>query len=531
MFLPTIDIDMNLSDAPENDLKFAQSFTTNYQDFEIAGYQFFTTWTNDWAKALIDTEIQSIIEKSGLGTEEQIVNNQASLQQASYIEVANRSVSWLCNETFKDELMYKDKNVFLYSDNAETKYPTAEKWALAMSLVNFEAQNYYKQDSDGGLILPDGYNTTIKNLATNRDISLSDLYPTISLAACGKNYYGYKSTRESKMSYYNTLDALTDDDTATEKKINIIANLVSFQYRLYQDWGYLSILSLPIVKLQTELIGELYDAGNDELMQEIDKSIQGDSVVVYEVMKAIPYLAVPTMSSVSDLIGGFGEQIQKAIGDNLGIGSALAKFAVGTVGVTVANVYLVPLIAKKVLAFMPILAIILIGLLRWLLIMLKMFIYHLGALFLLPIMLAKNNAESFAKFSLKVLSNMMEIPLFVLAVWTALIMHNILHTVGTYLSKHMVMGLLGNSNVSYGDDASIFSESFWSSQASTMSIYLFDGFLEVGLSLFSIYLIYKIMISFHTMILDVFEVQGNQKIDDMLESIRGETSSASGMKV
>ena len=58
----------------------------------------------------------------------------------------------------------------------------------------------------------------------------------------------------------------------------------------------------------------------------------------------------------------------------------------------------------------------------------------------------------------------------------------------------------------------------------TMKIYFIDGFFEVLFALFSIFIIYKILVSLHNFLFEQFELGSTQALEGAIESIKQESS-------
>ena len=134
---------------------------------------------------------------------------------------------------------------------------------------------------------------------------------------------------------------------------------------------------------------------------------------------------------------------------------------------------------------------------------------------------------------MKVFATMMEIPLFVLAIWLAITANSLIHSIGDVLSKKLIISMIDNNSAMRATVQTSLTASgntqwsvthFLGNYFSVFKLYVFDGFMEVAIAVFSIVLIYKIVISFHNMVLDAIEIQGSRGLDDAVESIRNEAS-------
>lgn len=142
----------------------------------------------------------------------------------------------------------------------------------------------------------------------------------------------------------------------------------------------------------------------------------------------------------------------------------------------------------------------------------------------MPIMFAKENLQAISSFSLKIFATMLELPIFVLSVWLAITANSLIHTVGDVFGKKMVIGMLDNSKLQFAgvDSNWVGYNGGWLNK---LSIYLFDGFIEVAIAIFSIAIIYKLLISLHNSIFELFEVVGSRELDGAIESMKQDAGS------
>ena len=139
-------------------------------------------------------------------------------------------------------------------------------------------------------------------------------YPKYSLSYCGKNYFKTLSDAKTYKEYQNLYNSLSGNvKNDRDSKIEMIRELVKFQYGLQRDWGFLGVLGLPITKLQTEMIGNIYNRNTytiDTLKSKLAKDDK--QKLLHSILSSIPYMFVPgantlyqtTLSTVRDLRQG-----------------------------------------------------------------------------------------------------------------------------------------------------------------------------------------------------------------------------------
>ena len=525
----------------ENITDNTNTFQTKYQDFERGGYYIFNDWAQKMSSLIIDTQVDSIIAKSGIGTGDQIINTYAGMKQYSNLIVFNQMTTTYCTDIFDESdalqktTTLNDGKRPIFSDNSSTVYPTSENWANAEGLYN-NIQDYYSYSVNG----LNSYTPATKNIYNNLDLPEEDTnrigvmyYPKYSLAFCGKNYFKTLSDSKTYKEYQNLYNSLVNTGNDQNSKVEMIRELVRFQYSLQRDWGFLGVLGLPITKLQTEMIGNIYHRNTQAIDRLKSKLAKDDKQkLLHSILSSIPYMFVPgastlyqtTLSTVRDLRSGYEDSALGWI-----LGKAGANIAVTTAS-NIAAFSMSYLTAKTILAVLPIIAIIAIGILRFIVIMVKIFVLHFSMLFMLPLAFVKDNIDIISKFSLRVLSVMFELPIFVLSVYLAIVANDLVHNVGTLFTKTMILGLINNSNAQHAQD-----NFTWENLTKlnfqitdTMKIYFIDGFFEVLIALFSIFIIYKILISLHSLIFEQFEIKGTQAMEGAIESIKQDTSSFGG---
>ena len=133
----------------------------------------------------------------------------------------------------------------------------------------------------------------------------------------------------------------------------------------------------------------------------------------------------------------------------------------------------------------------------------------------MPLMFVQQNLEAFFKFTMKIFITMVEIPIFVLSVWLALSANSLLHTVGDVLGKKMIIFMLENKNNLEKND--------WFTDGN-LKIYIFDGFLEIIIAVFSTVIIYKIIITLHEVVSDILEGQGTNRLDSAIEGMKNDAT-------
>ncbi|WP_066347013.1 glycine zipper family protein [Aliarcobacter cryaerophilus] len=490
-------------------------YKTKYQEFEKDGYALFNNWADDAAKVIIDSEVSSLLKKSGVGTRDQGVSTIAGYEQYKKLKTFNQDFWSICvNDIYNYSGLLDSNNKHHYSQDPNQPFPLNEKWAYIMSKIKNNASVIYYSPS------PKGEVKSASSYSTSTNNEYKDVYPDFSLSSCGKNYYDYSHNNRLFEDYSKQRDILINQDNSG--KLVAIESLLTNQYELYRDFGFLSVLGLPVLKLQTEYIGGLYKTQRSEVLDKLNKQIAqtgdgdgGDDEFLHSFFSSIPYLFVPGAGTVFQVITENSGKIGAVFGSKGGPIGTIIGATIGTISGGALGMKLAYEVASNLLQLTPILGLIVIGLLRYVIILIKIFVFHFISLFLMPLMFVQQNLEAFFKFTMKIFITMVEIPIFVLSIWLALSANSLLHTIGDIFGKKMIIFMLENNNNLTKDDLYDFG---------ALKIYLFDGFLEIIIAVFSTIIIYKIIITLHETVSDILEVQGTNRFDSAIESMKSDAT-------
>lgn len=499
---------------------------TRYQQFEKFGYYTFGNWGKESARVIIDAEIDALIRKSGLGTKEQIVNTWAQKVQSDKL-----SNFYTLNYNYCKDVVYHESALLfsdgksVYSETDKGLFPSTEHWAYASMIAKPMTDGFYEMGESG--LMRDG-------------VATPGYYPKVAFSACGKADYLSNYHKDRQDAFAKSFEVIVNNDPTTNAKMTALGDIFEFQYKLYRDWGFLAILGLPVTKMQTDYIGGL-NQKNSEVLDKINKNISHENEEIHSILSSLPYLLVPGMGKVFQMIeansvvvgGASGAVIGSQAADGwgslfYGLVGAIDGAAIGSTGpggALIATGYAY-MSAKVLLSLAPIVAIVAIGLLRFIIIILKIFSFHFLSLFIMPIMFLQRNVEAFAKFTAKILATMLEIPIFVLAIWLAVVANSLIHTIGTVFSKNIVGGMIDNSMSQNQIGAHIDIAGYnMNSLFDKLVLYMFDGFMEIVIAAFSIVIVYKLIISLHTELFQMIDLSSTSAIDNAAESIRHESVS------
>lgn len=490
--------------SQEEEFKTVES---NFQSLSRMGYYLFSELADDIAKKITDNTLDTLLSKSGIGTSQQIIAASAGMTQTKQLIEYHTKLKTVCTNTYNGE--YLDKAF----GNPNTPYPYSERWAYAISVYQPSAGKNYYNKAPEGLVLG--------NVADGN-------YPQLSFSFCNRNDALLAKYTKQNKDFTASYNAAIETDPQADTKISILKTLVKFQYELQRSWGYLSILGLPVTMLQTEAAGRLYQ--KDDVTKKLQERISSSDEtggLLSALVSSIPYMLVPgastiygsTVGTLRDLGNGARDS---AIGKIFGIfgGNLIASIAINSSAFALSLT-----LTKILLSLLPITGIVIIGLLRFITIIIKIFVFHFGAIVLFPIIFTQNNGEYIAKFMVKVLLLMVEIPVFVLSIWLSITANSLFHSIGDIFSKEIILGMLANSEAGRVKEWTLaglidMSDEFFEG----LKIFLLNGFFEVVITFFSIIIIYKIIISLHSALFEGMELKGTEVLDNAVASLRNEAN-------
>jgi hypothetical protein len=494
---------------------------TEYQEWEKAGYYLFTDWADAAAKVIIDAEMDAIVEKSGVTTKDQIIQNQALITQYLSLANTNNKLWHLCrNEMYNYSGLFNSDGKHQYSKDPNQPFPLNEKWAYVNSKVGSNTSSLYYSVKDGEVKGDSAYSPNVLQ-KVNSNNPLDNYYPEYALSACGNVYYEHQKNSNKLKDLISKQDQLTGTGLNSANKIPQLEGLVKFQYELYRDWGYLAVLGLPVTKLQTEYIGGLYETRRSEVLDKLNDQVKEDSMGAHMIMSSIPYLFIPGAGTVFQVVSENAGKMGAALGTSTGPIGTVVGAIVGTAGGGAFGMYAAYHVSKTLLELTPIIGIVIIGLLRFVIIMVKIFSFHFASLFMMPIMFARENIQAIARFTMKIFATMLELPIFVLSVWLAITASSLIHTIGDVFGKKIIIAMLDNNSTQYQNVPGVLEiNGEWLSK---LKIYVFDGFIEIAIAVFSVIIIYKIIVSLHSTLFEIIEVQGSKELDNAIESMKNES--------
>ena len=502
-------------------------YHTNFQHLERKGYYLFMNWSNDAAKIIIDAELDNIISRSGITSKENLINAQMGYVQAKNVADFSKNFLTECRG------IYEEYNVAALSPISNKKFMPVERLAYASAWLK-GGISFYNPIDQGGFVTAYPQGTQAMD---------GSYYPSALISACGKAEDATAAYTNKMANYKSELDSVAFQDTGkADQKLGMIKQLIKFQYELQRDYGPLAVLGLPITVMQTEARGILVKK-DTQINDKLEKSITADSWggVTHTITSTIPYLFIPGMFTVYESAYNAQKDIFKSgagkiggwltgmlSGGMLGWVGNVAGTAVGEVfgslTAVATSMWLVTNIASTLLALAPVVAIVLLGVVRFSIIVIKIFAFHFISVFIMPIMFARENWKGISAFFMKIFATMVELPIFVLSIWLAMTANHLIQAFGEPLSKRIILGMLEASAEQYSTLSLTENNLGLSQWLAKLKIYFYNGFMEIGIAVFATVVIYKIITSIHASLFDMLEVRAEQRLDNAVEDMQRQSA-------
>ena len=434
------------------------SWQSKYQQAEKAGYSLMSSWADALAQAAIKIELDSIANQAGFKNATQLTYAQGARDQAIVeTRLWGQAVNacWARHENTKSHLYGQYGGEFLES-NTNVFGSLQEKTNLFVL--------HYSPTSRIGR---DTYRTYYQNSPW-----------TLSFCANAWENYNQARVRSAKMA-----EILTRPQTM---RTDEMASIIRLQYGLYAEWGFPSVLALPIIKHQLERAGKI---------PEVSEIVAGeDEALVRTFAKWGVYYMLPGAQAIASLASTALSPLSKVpyVGDLIvgGGGAAIAVFTM-----------------EKIMGALAIISIVLFGSLRLVIILGKIFIYHIATPFLfIAVLLNKRSQDDVMEFTSKVFATMLELPIFVFAVYILMSLNDMLSGVG---------GKFANALNTIAYDSGGGSAWDWLNR---IDYYAIGAIVDVAMMILSMVLSYLVLFKVHEMILNVIQIKTETTLDNLAET-------------
>jgi hypothetical protein len=458
----------------------------NFNKFEKSAYYLGIDFSNGISKILIDSEINSMLRKTGSVSTESLINTLARNEVLNLEKDIYSDFLVACSAVYDHELL---KN---YSDNKDYYYPISEQWTFASYTAKGRVPRYYMPVSEGGLLNFDNdgkYPQSSISFCRSADVRMFEkLKPLV------------KSGEDLILSAASGLD---------QTKISNLNSIIKAQYGMYEEWGFMSILTLPGIKYRSEAIGTLFEPEKVDTATKLLDEERGE-----DILKDIAYSStlflIPGVGSLYTMIKDNGAKIGAAIGTSIGLQGTVIGGILGFLGSNGIAFVLVKNFIVGLIEYLPSITVTVIGLLVILKIILKAFAYHLMAPFVLVIAFSKRNSETVINFISRVLSIVFEIVLFPLSIYAAMSSIDILKAVGTPLSSTPLKIMSDITHEQSGEN--------WNILEHSLDL-MAQGLVFLLLNIFATVIAYKILTTFHKMIFEAFEIKTASAFDDAVDAM------------
>jgi hypothetical protein len=435
-------------------MPYGDDFKSNFQRAEINAYSTANEYANNLSLAFINASFANLQNQLGMHAKDQIIQSGARLKQEGDKTWIHANMIHRCRtEGSEDFKKY----------GSDFRLKSAEKNIFGST-----------QETQNLLAFPRVYNPRNKG-------GMFDAVPTSTISFCSKSYEDYYKASAMFDKFEKVLKSNANLEASQ------MANLVTLQYGLQRDWGWVSVLAMPVIKYRLENAGklpaqsEVKTDDEEELIQQFANS-------------AILYL-VPGAEKIKNLAADFLSPLENIpyVGGLLaGAGGALISV----------------LFMDKLLGILPVLAIMVFGAFRVVIILMKIFIFHLFTPFLMiAVIMGKQGKEAVFKYSSYIFATMLEMPIFVFGVYALIVMQDYLNGIGKSLGQ-----ALNAIYLQTGKDLSAFD------MLNNIDYYILGALLDVSLRILTLVLIYRVIFTLHEMVLNAIQTQSENTLEKVAET-------------
>lgn len=482
LFLPTSIEKVTISD---NDYKLTQS---NFNGIEKIGYYTSIDLANGIAKEALDTEINGYIRNIGSVTEKGLM--QTIIKKEENLKLIQEYGSAI----EKCGTLYYSKALQNFSDNKNFPFPASEQWIYANVINSGNYPNYYNKVDKGGYIIDSNY--------------VEGTYPPISLSGCRyvmeKYNYLFKNTNQ----LLNVIERAQNG--IDPRKLETIEQITKSAYGLYSNFQFMGILALPLVDFKLKQIGGILQEQEKSRAAKLLDEEKGNDIVKDVIQNSGLYM-LPGVESIHNLIASNSASLSAGAAGTITKNPILTAIGgvFGFVGSQSIAYYTTTNLVTSLILILPSIGVMIFGLIVLMKIIVKTIIYHLAAPFVLLAAFGQKGGEVFKNYLIKTLSVMAEIPLFVVSVVVAITVSSIIIMVGDPISSGLLKIMSEITHMS-GENWNIVEHG---------SDYFVIGLTKMILHLLSFYMVFKVMITFHSVVFEALEIRSAQAFDQATEQL------------
>lgn len=435
-----------------------------YNQIERLGYYNAIDLANIVSDMIIDTELEGIASNAGFLSRDRLISAFSNKEVLSKQKKVYQDLYNICDQT------YSRKVVFAYRDQQDTVFPVSEQWMIAKNIATNSRLDYYSHES--GVVKKD----------------LDGEYPSISISGCGRIYQKLKRTD----SVINKMDDVifSTKNKSDLEKIERLKTIIEASKQHQEQWGYLSLVSLPLTKIGAKLAFDTEEP--------ITK--QNDQTVMEDLSRDIPYMFVPGVSTVAQI--SLSNPIVGAALSLVGAGyySLEDEDAENPVGASAAlgGTGFAIWIVKIITASIPLLAVSILLILLFLHNFFKMWMYHTIAPFVVLFSFLQGVDKKVKHYLLTLASVWLEVVLLAFAAFGAFCVID--------LFEIMIGGLSSSTQQVMAAGATTFVEKLTSN--------VIFGVMEIAGSFILTWVVYIVMTTFVKNSLAAFEMKVTDAMSD-----------------
>lgn len=314
---------------------------------------------------------------------------------------------------------------------------------------------------------------------------------SFTLSQCGQAERTYA---EAQVRLNQNLQFITQGNTSQDaERREYVRSVIERHYKTITDWGFISAAYLPVVLAEIEI--------EKIFMSPAATQAKAEDDITDDIIYNLPYLTLPGTGTIVNFGASIGGSVvSNPILDKIPLVKSIAQGLGGLVGAAIAVQF-----AQVALHFAPLLLLAIIAMIIAIVLLFQIMAYFIAGFFAVLLALWSNNNENIFNFFGRGLRLFGKIIAFPASVFFALQAHWTMSSIGAYITHNYANNV--NENI-----------------LNSFAYKVFGGFLEIALTLASIFLTFKIVSTFVELILENLNFKNQDSLDSAVEQISQQTT-------
>lgn len=430
--------------------------------------------------AVTDATFSAVLKERGFKSTQSIYYAAAENEKLEGIAAASLAQLQACRAIYSETKLrsYMDgssKFVFPLSEQElHKKYLLANPGILVSAAASFTS------------VSSSPYLTFLNDVSDANSINSG-----FTLSQCGQAERTYA---ETQVRLNQNLQFITQGNTSQDaERREYVRSVIERHYKTITDWGFISAAYLPVVLAEIEI--------EKIFMSPAATQAKAEDDITDDIIYNLPYLTLPGTGTIVNFGASIGGSVvSNPILDKIPLVKSIAQGLGGLVGAAIAVQF-----AQVALHFAPLLLLAIIAMIIAIVLLFQIMAYFIAGFFAVLLALWSNNNENIFNFFGRGLRLFGKIIAFPASVFFALQAHWTMSSIGAYITHNYANNV--NENI-----------------LNSFAYKVFGGFLEIALTLASIFLTFKIVSTFVELILENLNFKNQDSLDSAVEQISQQTT-------